>query len=505
LSSFICFVLENKGWLCKKYYICKKKTIKMTTGIKITMAFALMLVLSAFCVQAQQKQWTLEECISYAKEHNLSIKLQQYNLDISKYSLLQSKGMILPSVSGYASHSYNYGQTVDRFTNQFASDMVQSNNFYVSANLTLFNGFQLLNSVHQSRYELQAAQYDLEMIENDIALTIATAYLQILYSMEMLENAKNQYALTMKQVDRTQKMLDAGAVANTSLLNLKAQAASEEYQLTTLETQLDMAILTMTQLLDLENSIGFTIVIPIVDVSEMTVPMDAQRIYEYAMNHQPSVKSAELRVLSAQKSYSIAKGRFSPSLTFGASLGTGYSGASRQLTGFEYAGMDTIGITAAATPDYVLAPVFNYLYEPVSFMDQIDQNFNRSIAFNLSIPIFSSLQTYSNVRRSKISVYMAEANLQQTRQNLNKTINQAHLDAVSAYKRYFSAQKQVEAAKEVFKVAEQRFELDDLTLLEYQDAKNKLIQAESELLQSKYEFVFKMKVLDFYLGNEIKL
>jgi len=477
----------------------------MTVRINLKMAIAAMFLLSLLFVQAQEKQWTLEECISYAKDHNLSVKLQQYNLDISKTSLLQSKGMILPSISGYAAHSYNYGQTVDRFTNQFASDRVQSNNFYVSANVTLFDGFQLLNSVQRSRFELQAAEYDLEMMENDIALTIATAYLQILYTMEMVDNAQNQYSLTMKQVDRTQKMLDAGAVANTSLLNLKAQAATEEYQLTSLETQLEMAILTMTQLLDLEYNTAFTVAVPEVSVTEMAVPINAQSIYEYALNHQPSVKSAELRVMSAQKSYSIAKGGFSPSLTFGASLGTGYSGASRKLTGYEYAGMDTIGITTAITPDYVLAPVFNYLYEPVSFKNQINQNFNRTIGFNLSIPIFSSLQNYSSVRKSKISVYIAETNLQQARQNLNKVISQAHLDAVSAYKRHHSALKQVEAAQEVFKVGEQRFELNDLTLLEYQDAKNKLIQAESELLQAKYEFVFKMKVLDFYLGNGIKL
>ncbi len=476
----------------------------MTGRFCFILIFIGSLLMCSYSLQAQVKQWTLEECINYAHDHNLTIKLQQYNLEMSEVNLMQSKGMMLPSVSGYASHSYNYGQTIDRFTNQFATDMVRSNNFYVSANVTLYNGFQLLHSVQKSRFDLQAARYDLEMIKNDIALTIATAYLQILYSMEMVENARNQYALTMKQVDRTQKMLNAGAVANTSLLNLKAQAAAEEYQLTSLETQLEMAYLTMTQLLDLETHKGFAILVPHVDIVEMNVPPDVESIYDFAVRHQPSVKSAELKVQSAQKSYSIAKGAFSPSLTFGVSLGTGYSGASQQLSGFEYAGMDTIGITTAVTPDYVLAPVFNYLYEPVAFMDQIDQNFNRTIGFNLSIPIFSSLQNNSSLKKSKINVYVAETNYQQTIQNLNKTINQAHLDAVSAYKKYHSAMKQTEAALEVFRVAEQRFDLDDLTLIEYQDAKNNLIQAESELLQAKYEFVFKMKVLDFYLGNDIK-
>jgi len=456
-------------------------------------------------VLGQKKTWSLEECINHAKTHNLSIKIQQYNLDISKANYAQSKGMMLPTISGYASHSYNYGQTIDRFTNQFATDMVQSNNFYMSANMTLFNGFQLLHSAQKSRYEMMASEYDLKTMENDIALAIATAYLQILYSIEMVENSRTQYDLTLKQVDRTQKLLEAGAIANSQLLNLQAQAASEAYQLTVLETQLEMAMLTLTQLLDLPNVKDFDIVVPDVEITTMPVPANADYIYDYAIKHQPSIMSAQLRVESAKKSYQIAKGAYSPSLTFGASLGTGYSGASSQLSGIQLSGMDTIGYTTGSPPDYVLAPVFDYLYEPISFKDQIDRNFNRSIGFNLSIPIFSGFQLSSNVKRNKISMYIAETNLRQAELNMNKTIHQAHLDAMSALKRYFAAQKQEEAALSVYRLAEEKFELNDLTLIEYQDAKLKLTQSQSELLQSKYEYIFKMKILDFYLGNEIKL
>jgi outer membrane protein len=454
---------------------------------------------------AQQKQWTLEECIRYAKEHNLSVKIQQFNVDLSRANLTQSKGTMLPFISGYASHSYNYGQTVDRFTNQFATDMVRSNNFYLSANVTLFNGFQLLNSVKRSQYELKASQYDLQVMENEISLTIATAFLQILYATEMVENARIQYELTLKQVDRTKKMLDAGAVANTILLNLEAQAASEEYQLTSMETQLEMALLTLSQLLDLPTHSDFRISVPAIDISEPAMPLSSEYISEYALKHQPEIMSAEMRMESARKSYAVAKGGYSPSLTFGASLGTGYSGARQNITGMNYLGMDTVGITTGSPPDFVLAPVFQYLYEPVSFRDQIDQNFNRTIGFNLNIPIFSGLQNSTNVSRSKINMYIAETNLQQVKMNVRKTIQQAHLDAISALKRYLAAVKQTEATGAAFRLAEERFELNDMTLLEYQDAKTRLTQSESEMLQAKYEYVFTMKVLDFYLGNEIKL
>lgn len=477
----------------------------MSTLLKLHLITLFCIVVLSSGLYSQSKQWTLEECIEYAKKNNLSVKIQQYNLDISRTNLLQSKGLLLPSITGFASHSYNYGQTVDRFTNQFATDMVRSNNFYLSANLTLFNGFQLLNSVRKSQLDLQASNYDLQVIENEISLTIATAFLQILYNMEMAENARQQYELTLKQVDRTQKMLIAGAVAQNVLLNLQAQAAAEEYQLTTLETQLEIAILTLTQLLDLPTHQDFKIFVPDVDISEVVLPYSAGYIYEYAEKNQPEIRSAEIRLESAKKSYSISKGAYSPSFTFGASLGTGYSGASQTLSGYNFVGMDTIGVTTGSPPDYVLAPVFQYLYEPLSFKDQIDRNFNRTIGFNLTIPIFSSLQTFSNVRRNKVSVLIAETNLQQSKTILNKTIHQAHLDAVSALKRYNSALKQNAATEAAFRMAEERFELDDMTMLEYQDAKLKLTQAQSDLLQAKFELIFKMKVLDFYMGNEIKL
>ena len=456
-------------------------------------------------VSGQNKQWTLDECIQYAKENNLTLKIQQFQTEMSKIGLTQSKGALLPVVSAYGSHSYNYGQTIDRFTNQFATDMVQSNNFYMSANVTLFNGFQLLNSVKRSKYEHQASQYDLEAMENDISLTIATAFLQILFAMEMTENAENQYVLTLKQIERTEKMLDAGAVANVVLLNLRAQAAAEEYQLTNYRTQLEMALLTLSQLLDLPSASNFFIKVPKIDINEAVIPYTADYIAQQAGTNRPEIKSAQMRVESAKSAYNISKGAFSPSLTFGASMGTGYSGARQSITGINLVGMDTVGITTGSPPDYVLAPVFQYLYEPVSFKDQIDQNFNRTIWFNLTMPIFTGLQSSSNLSRSKINMYIAEVNLQQVQHNVNKNVYQAHLDAVSALKRYNAALKQTEAAKEVFKMAEERFELDDLTMLEYQDAKIKFSQAESELLQAKYEFVFKTKVLDFYLGNDIKL
>jgi outer membrane protein len=452
----------------------------------------------------QNKAWTLAECVQYAKDHNLALKIQQFYLDMAETSLTQSKGLLLPAVSGYASHSYNYGQTIDRFTNQFASEMVRSNNFYLSANLTLFNGFQLLNSVQKSRYDLKASGYDLESLQNDIALTIATAYLQILYTMEQVSITQKQYDLTLVQVEKMQKMLKAGAVAEYNVKGFEAQAASEAYQLTIILNQLEMARLTLSQLLDLPSHEELQIVVPDIQLETLSMPYNSDYIFQYAEKHQPEIKAAEMRIESAKKSYQVAKGAYSPNLTFGISLGSGYSGARQNLSGYQLVGTDTIGMTTGTPPDYVLAPVFQYLFEPVSFRDQVDQNFNRTVGFNLTIPIFSSLQRSTSLRMSKIQVDVTEINLQQTKLNLRKTIQQARLDAVSAMQRYNSALRQAESAEAVFKLSDERFELDEITFLEYQDAKQKLILAESEMLQAKYEYIFKAKVLDFYLGNEIK-
>ncbi len=462
-------------------------------------------ILISFNTFGQQKKWTLDECIQYARENNISVKMQKFNLDISGVNLKQSWGMMLPSVSGYVSQSYNYGQTVDRFTNQFASEVVRSNNFYVSANMTLFNGFQLLNSVQKSHFDLLASKCDQEVVENEISLTVATAYLQILYSKEMVDIAQRQYEMTMLQVDRMAKMVQAGAESKTTLLGLQAQAAAEEYQLTTMQTQYEMAKLTLMQLLDLPYSSDFAVYEPEIDISGITLPYTSDYIFQYAVEHLPEIKGAEYRVESANRSYKIAKGSYSPNLSFGVSVGTGYSGARQNISDVNFAGVDTIGITTGTPAEYVLAPLFEYLYEPVSFKDQIDQNFNRTVGFNLSIPIFSSLQTISNVQRSKISLGISELNLQQSKLNLQKTISQAQLDAVSALKKYQSALKQVESAEAVYKLSKERFELDDMSIFEYKDAKTKMVLAESELLQAKFELIFKMKILDFYMGKEIKL
>ncbi|PLW92398.1 MAG: hypothetical protein C0592_10990 [Marinilabiliales bacterium] len=473
--------------------------------MKYTITF-LVIFLSLFKVYSQ-KEWTLEECINYARENNLTIRLQQLNVDMAKLSLTQSKAALLPGVNASATHSYNYGQTVDRFTNQFVNDRVQSNNFYVSGNVTVFNGFILLNSWKQKMIDLQASQFDAEQIEDDISLNIASAYLQILYNMEMVDNAMRQLEVTKLQVERTTMLYEAGSVSKGDLLSMEAQLASEEATLISAQNQLDLSYLTLAQMLYLEDVNSFHIAVPEIALSDsnlMTLE-SPDNIYNYALNNQPEIKASELRVESAQKSLQIARGARYPSLTLSGSWGTGYSSGSQSISGFNIDGIDTIGYTSESPTELVYTPAYSYEYEVTPFADQIRDNVNKTVGLNLTIPLFNGLSTHTNIQLAKISLETAQINFEQSKLNLRQTIQQAHADAMAAFKNYLAAAKQVSALREAFIYMEERYNVGMATPVEYSDSKNRLIEAESQLLQSKYEYVFRTRILDFYLGKEIKI
>ncbi len=451
-----------------------------------------------------QKVWTLEECITYALNNNIQVKQQQLNTTISKLEYHQKIASLFPSVNGSATLAYNNGQTVDMYTNQFASQTIQSDNFSLSANMVLFDGLQLLNGLKQKQIDFLASKYDLDKMKNDISLTIATAYLQILYNIELLEIAKNQLDITNQQVARTQKLFDAGTVAKGTLLTMQSQAATDELQKVTAQNQLDIAYLTLTQLLDLQNTQGFDIVKPTLvlpDASSLLQQVDD--IYNKAMDIQPDIKSAELKVQSAKKGLAISRGTFSPSLTLSGSYGTGYSGASKSITGATLAGSQTIGVTESG--ELVYSPIYDYTYKKISFNDQLNNNQNKTIGLYLNVPIFNKWQTQTMVGTSKMQLNIAQLNLQNTKNQLYKTIQQAYADARAALNKYTASQKSVEALTESFGYTEQKFNVGLVNSIDYNDAKNNLMKSKSDLLQAKYEYVFRVKVLDFYQGKPLKL
>lgn len=448
--------------------------------------------------------WSLEDCVNHALENNLRIQQQKLNVDVARENLRQTRANRYPSLNANASHNYNYGRSLDPITNEFSTERLQTNNFSLSSGVTLFSGFQISNSVRRDEHELQASSYDVEAMENDIALAVASAYLQILFSKEMLEMARNQLEITREQVERTALLVEAGTQPRGGLLTIQAQAASEEMQVVNAENQLSTAYLDLIQLLDLREDTDFEIVAPDIDVEyEETVDYSPLQLYDTAVQIQPGVRSADLSVSSAEKGYDIARGGRYPVLSLGGSFGTGYSEGRLEIAEVIEADPQMIGQTASG--EGVFAPSFNYETQVIPFRDQLEENLNRSIGLSLRIPIFNNYQTRSGIGRSKIALENAKLQRQIVRDQLFKTIQQAHQDAHAALQSYRATEKNLEALEESFRYMEQRFNVGMVNITEYNDSKNRLAAAESELLQAKYEYVFRVQILDFYIGNPISL
>jgi outer membrane protein len=483
------------------------KSVKNTL---ITGFIFFLIGVNAFQLKAQtpatNQTLTLEQCIDYALKNNIQIKQSELNTELTEISLTQSKANFLPSLNANASHSYNIGRTIDRFTNQFADAQVLSQNFSLSTDVTLFSGFQNLNTIKENKFNYLAGKYDIEKMKNDVALNIATAYLQILYSIETVENAKNQMGITEQQVSRAQKLVDAGSAAKGTLLDIQSQLATEELNSTTAQNQLDIAYLSLAQLLNMPSAEGLTIVKPeLVVIVDALAGVNPAQIYTTAVGSLPEIKSAENKVKGAEKAVDVAWGGAYPRLVFSASYGTGYSGASQRAVGLPaFTGFTPNGsITSAG--DTVLSPSFSSgTFEKIPYADQYHDNINKSFGFYLTVPLFNRFQTKTVIDRARIQKLNADLTVKSTKLQVQKNVQQAYADANAGLKKYAASQKAVDAMQESFKYTEQKFNVGLVNTNDYNNAKNKLIKAQSDLLQAKYEFVFKTKVLDFYQGKPLK-
>lgn len=451
----------------------------------------------------KQLEWSLKQCIDHALDHNLQVKQSELNIDFSKQSLNQSWAQTLPSLNGFATHNYNFGQTIDPFTNLFANDQVQSNNFALSSSVTLFNGLQTYNSIRQNQLNLKVNESAADKMKNDISLSIATAYVQVLFSEELLLTAKNQVNITRMQVDRMQKMVDAGALPKARLLELEAQHALEELNVINAENQKDLSYLSLKQLLEFDMSTDLKIRTPILEIpSEISITSTPGQVYDAALTILPEIKGAEYNLLSSARTLKIAQGSRSPRLTLQGSLGTGFSGLSKDIISVTPTGFRSSGYYTAAGED-VIEPTFDVQSEVRSFDKQIDDNFNKSIGLNLTVPIFNGLSIKTNVAKAKIEQQKAELDLALTKNQLRKNVQQAYSDAIASLKKYNATKKSMDAIGESFKYADKRFSVGDMNTVEYNDAKNKLSKVQSDLLQAKYDFVFRQKILDFYQGKSL--
>ena len=463
-------------------------------------------------IMAQDSAYSLQECVKIALENNLSIQRSRLDKQSSEIGLTQSKMNRYPNLNLNSSYGSNWGRSIDPTTNQFLTQKINSAGLGGQSALTLFNGFQISNAIKQSKINLEAAYYDLENAKDNVSLSVITLYLNTIFNKELVGNASFQLNSTTEQLERTKTLVDAGALPITNLLDLQAQQASNEVNLINAENNYNFALLQLKQALLIPASDAFEIEVPNIQIEyENGVDEDAGQVYNTALANQPQIKSADLRIKESELGYDIAKSGYMPSLTLNGSFRTNYSGAAdRQRQVFSDQS------TIVPTPIGYLESnpgerVFRDLVVPVvvdtdpdfTLPEQFDENLSKSISLNISIPVFNNWRTRSDVQRSLINQRRAEINAQETRDQLRQTIETSTNDLSAASKSYTASEKQVKALQESYRIIENQYNLGAVNFVDFQVSVNNLFIAKSDLVRAKYDYIFKRKVLDFYLGKPL--
>src|SRR5665213_293360 len=338
-----------------------------------------------------QNVWSLQKCLDYAIKNNISIIQNKLTVETSNEKVSQNYASFFPNLNGNISHGYDYGRYINPFTNEFANTRAVSDNYSMSSSITLFAGFQLQNNLKQSKLDYLSSEWDLKKISNDISLNVVSDYLQVLFSMENLKVADDQLDLIKKQQTNTKNLVDAGSLAKGSLLDINAQVATDELGVITAQNSLDLSYLNLQQLLDLDSIKDFTIEVPILELpSDNITTVNADQIFASAEKTLPEIKSADVKYQSALTGLSIARAARSPRLTLSGSIGTGYTDQALSLKGYSSVGFPQIGVDGNGIPVYSIVPeiIPNYITTP--YKDQLNDNLNKTIGLNLSLPFFNN-------------------------------------------------------------------------------------------------------------------
>ncbi len=473
----------------------------MFLRFRIEFTILLALILSGEGYSQSLEKWTLKACIQYAIEQNPQAAQARLQLDRNKANLVQTKGNVFPAINGQANHTYNTGRRIDPYTNQFANSVVLSQNFSLSGNVTLFSGLQNTHSIQAGKFAVQSSKASNEQTNNDIALNVANAFLQIMLNEELTLISTNQAQLSKQQAGRLKLLYEAGQITKGDYLQAEAQTATEELNQTNARNRLALSKLTLAQMLNLEQPEGFEIEQPQLNEPLRDLPpLSSVAIFNQAVDQYPAVRSADLQYLSQEKMLKASRSALSPSLSAFGGIGTGYSQLSRTQVGSTMQ-QQYIG-EFQGNPLYidVQVPVF----EKTSFQDQWSQNFNRTVGFSLNVPIFNNFRTRTQISLQKISLENARLQKLIARNNLRRDIQTAWFDARAAYEKYIASDKNVKAQQEAFAYIQQRFDAGAINSFEYHTGKNQLHAAQSNLAQAKYEYIFRLLVLDFYQGKPIE-
>jgi outer membrane protein len=441
---------------------------------KILLAI-LAVCLSSGTVSAQQK-WSLEDCINYAIKNNLTIKSGELTNDAQQIKLEQSKNQVLPDVSASLGSSLNFGTGLND-KNLYVQQNSQSSNMGISTNMVLFSGFRVKNAIKAQEFSSLASKEDLKKAKESLAISISSAYLQVLYNKELFAIAEEQVGLSQNQVSKSEIMASYGKIPEGQVYEARAQLARDKYNSIECKSTLQLSLLELAQMLELKEWSNFDIQVPEIDVnSSAMVIQPADEVYNYAVANKSDVKASEYRLKGSEKSLEITKSAQYPTVGIGASYSNRFYSEQRNLNG-----------------------------TPANLSDQLNVNGGSSIGLNVSIPIFNRFDTKNNIRLSKIEVERARLDLENTRKSLYKEIQQAWFNAVKATEKYKSSSEAVINSEEAFRFAQEKYNNERATVYEFNDAKMSLVTARSNQLQAKYNLLFCIKILDFYKGEPLKL
>ena len=430
--------------------------------------------------QEQTAPWSLEACINYAYANNLQLKQKMEEQEARKVELHTSKHSWLPAVNANMGQSFQFGRSTSK-SGVIVDQNAANTTFNINLDMPIFDGFKIPNDIAARKLDLQAAIESLNKAKEDLAINIASYYLQVLYNKELQRVAQLQVDLDKEQVAKTEAMVDAGKVPLSQLYDIKAQLAKDEVTLTEAANNVQLALLDLAQSLELERSDrSFDIVTPqITDAvaENMSSILPPETIFDQAVTFKPQIKEQEYLLESQKRMLKVAQAGYYPKLNFGASYSNGYYHTSM---GGEFA-------------------------DTRSFGDQLKQNGQKIVGFSLSIPLFNRFQVRNSVRSARIGINNQQLMLENSKKTLYKEIQQAYYNATAAQEKYTASDKSVASSREAFSYAQARYEAGKSTVFEFNEAKTKYAQSLAEQAQAKFDFIFRAKILDFYRGTPLKL
>jgi len=444
--------------------------------IRTIFTLAYLLLLALFASLQAQELWSLEKCISYAQDNNIQIKQSQLNTQYQENNLQGRKNARLPNLNGQLSQNLNYGRSLT-YLNTYTNVNSAQTDFGLGTQVTVFQGMQITNSVKKTEFDLKASFEDLAKAKDDLSLNIASTFLEILFSKELVKVSEEQLGITKQQLQQSQEKVNAGSLANGALMEIEAQAAREELNLIDAKNQLLLGKLRLAQMLELPFNDQFDVDIPTLpEISAQLTVSSSQDVYKTALTQRPEIRGAEYRFQSTAMQLKMAKGVYYPTLTFYANYYNLYNNQYKDIN-----------------------------KNSISFSDQLSNNQRKGLGLQMNIPLFNRLQTKMQVSNAEIQMMNTQLELEGTKKVLRQEIETAQTTAITSFNRYKSTEKAVISMKEAFRYSEEKFNVGMVNAVDYNTAKTSLVKASSDLLRAKYEFIFRSKILDFYKGIPITL